>query len=82
MPNRSLAALTFACISVLVAETAYAQSLVSEKKDITGFAARKMIEAAWRRQRATNTRSHWQSSIPPVTCFPINRRMAQQGTPV
>ena len=45
MPNRSLAALSFVCISVLIAETALAQSLVSEKKDVTGFAARKMIEA-------------------------------------
>lgn len=45
MPNRPLAALSFVCISVLIAETALAQSLVSEKKDVTGFAARKMIEA-------------------------------------
>ena len=44
MPNRSLAALSFACISVLIAASADAQSLVSEKKDITGFAARKIIE--------------------------------------
>ena len=44
MPNRSLA-LSFACISVLTATNAHAQSLLSNKKDITGFAARKMIEA-------------------------------------
>ena len=45
MPNRSLAALSFACISVLTVARADAQSLVSEKKDLTGFAARKIIEA-------------------------------------
>ena len=45
MPNRSLAALFFACIAVLTAANAHAQSLLSDKKDITGFAARKMIEA-------------------------------------
>ena len=45
MPNRSLAALSFACMSVLTAASADAQSLVSEKKDLTGFAARRIIEA-------------------------------------
>jgi len=45
MPNRSLVALSFLCISVLTAATAHSQTLLSEKKDITGFAARKMIEA-------------------------------------
>jgi glc operon protein GlcG len=45
MPNRSLATLSFACIFVLTAANAHAQSLLSDKKDITGFAARKMIEA-------------------------------------
>jgi len=45
MTNRSLAAVSFACISVLIAASADAQSLVSEKKDITGFAARTIIEA-------------------------------------
>ena len=45
MPHRSLATLSFACISVLTATIADAQSLLSDKKDITGFAARKMIEA-------------------------------------
>jgi uncharacterized protein GlcG (DUF336 family) len=44
MPNRSLAALSLVCMSVLTAAHAHAQSLLSEKKDITGFAARKMIE--------------------------------------
>ncbi len=44
MPNRSLAALFLVCMSVLTAAHAHAQSLLSEKKDITGFAARKMIE--------------------------------------
>jgi glc operon protein GlcG len=45
MPNRSLVALSFLCISVLTASAAHAQTLLSEKKDLTGFAARKMIEA-------------------------------------
>ena len=45
MPNRSLVAALFVCISVLTAAAAHAQTLLSEKKDITGFAARKMIEA-------------------------------------
>jgi glc operon protein GlcG len=45
MPNRSLAAVSFVCISILTAATAHPQTLLSEKKDITGFAARKMIEA-------------------------------------
>jgi uncharacterized protein GlcG (DUF336 family) len=45
MTNRSLAALFVACISMLTAANAHAQSLVSDKKNITGFAARKMIEA-------------------------------------
>ena len=44
MPNCSLAALCVASISVLTTATSSAQSLVSDKKDITGFAARKMIE--------------------------------------
>ena len=39
MPNRSLVALSFLCISVLTAATALSQTLLSEKKDITGFAA-------------------------------------------
>ena len=45
MPNRSRAALFFASVAVLTAATAQAQPLTSDKKDITGFAARKMIEA-------------------------------------
>src|SRR5512145_1751205 len=45
MPNRSLIALSFLCISVLTAATTHSQTLLSEKKDVTGFAARKMIEA-------------------------------------
>jgi glc operon protein GlcG len=45
MPNRPLAPLCLACIAVVAATSALAQSLVSEKKDITGFAARRMIEA-------------------------------------
>jgi len=45
MPNRPLAALCVACLAVAAATPALAQSLVSEKKDITGVAARKMIEA-------------------------------------
>jgi hypothetical protein len=79
--NRSLAVLSFACISVMTAG-ADAQSLVSEKKDLTGFAARKVIEAAWHRQRATIIRSRSRSSIPPGTWFRINRPMARQGIQV
>jgi glc operon protein GlcG len=45
MPNRLLATLSFACISVLTVTNAHAQSLLSDRKDVTGFAARKMIEA-------------------------------------
>jgi glc operon protein GlcG len=45
MPNRSLVALSFLCTSILTAATAHAQTLLSEKQDLTGFAARKMIEA-------------------------------------
>lgn len=45
MPNRSLAALFFACIAVVTAASAQAQSLLADKKEITGFAARKIIEA-------------------------------------
>jgi glc operon protein GlcG len=45
MLNRSLANLFFAGIAVLTATNAQAQSLLSDKKDITPFAARKMIEA-------------------------------------
>jgi glc operon protein GlcG len=45
MQNRLLAAVFFACLSVLTAAPAHAQSLLSDKKDITGFAARTMIEA-------------------------------------
>jgi glc operon protein GlcG len=45
MPNRLLAPLCVACIAVLMATNAHAQSLVTDKKDLTGFAARKMIEA-------------------------------------
>src|SRR5258706_9658707 len=45
MPKRSLAAFFFACMIVLTAANAHAQALVSDKKDITGFGARKMIEA-------------------------------------
>src|SRR5687768_3952123 len=45
MPNRTLAALLLPCIALLTATNAQAQSLLYEKKDLTGFAARKMIEA-------------------------------------
>src|SRR2546423_10285142 len=45
MLNRPLANLFFACIAVLTATNANAQSLLSDKKDITPFAARKVIEA-------------------------------------
>ena len=43
--HRSLAALSFACISALISADAHAQSLLADKKDITGYAARKVIEA-------------------------------------
>jgi glc operon protein GlcG len=45
MPNRLLAAVIFACVTALTATMAHAQSLLSDKKDITGFGARKVIEA-------------------------------------
>ena len=45
MLKRSLAKLFFAGIAVVTASNASAQSLLSDKKDITPFAARKMIEA-------------------------------------
>ena len=44
MLNRSLAALSFVVVSLIAAD-AEAQSLLSDKRNITGFAARKMIEA-------------------------------------
>jgi glc operon protein GlcG len=55
MLNRSLATLMFACIAVLTAATANAQSLLADKKDVTGYAARKMIEACI----AQATRDHY-----------------------
>jgi len=45
MLNRSLAALFFAGMTALTAANAQAQALVSDKKDLTGFGARKIIEA-------------------------------------
>jgi len=45
MPNRSSVALLLASIAVLAASNAQAQALLSDKKDITGVAARKVIEA-------------------------------------
>src|SRR5258705_10848648 len=44
MLHRSLAALFVAGITALTAANAQAQALMSDKKDITGFAARKIIE--------------------------------------
>ena len=55
MRYRLLAALSIACIAVLTAATAHAQTLMSDKRDITGFAARKMIEAC----TAEATRDHY-----------------------
>ena len=55
MLNRSLANLLIACIAVLTSTAAIAQSLISDKKDITGFGARKMIEACI----AQATRDHY-----------------------
>ena len=45
MRHRLLAAMVIACLSVLTAANVQAQSLMTDKRDITGFAARKMIEA-------------------------------------
>ncbi len=45
MPNRSLAALFVAALAALTTANAQAQSLLSDKKDITGFGARKVVEA-------------------------------------
>jgi len=44
MPNRSLIAVV-ASVAALVAGSAQAQSLLIDKKDITGFGARKVVEA-------------------------------------
>jgi glc operon protein GlcG len=45
MLNRSIAAFLLASVAGLTITDAHAQALLSDKKDITGFAARKMIEA-------------------------------------
>ena len=45
MKLRSCTAMLFATVAVLTAANAHAQALLADKKDITGFAARKMIEA-------------------------------------
>src|SRR5258706_12731329 len=45
MLNRPLAYVFFACVAALTATNANAQSLLSDKKDITPFAARKIIDA-------------------------------------
>ena len=45
MSNRLFARLCAACLVVLGVTNAHAQALFSDKKDVTGFAARKMIEA-------------------------------------
>jgi len=47
MSNRSVAAFALACIAAFTAGSAQAQSLLTDKKDITGFAARKIIEACF-----------------------------------
>ena len=44
MTNRSVAAVIFACAAVLTAAHAQAQSLLTDRHEISGFAARKMIE--------------------------------------
>ena len=44
MPNHRLVPLYVACIAALTATNAHAQALLSDKKDVTGFAARQMIE--------------------------------------
>ncbi len=45
MTLRSCTAMLFATVAVFAATNAHAQALLADKKDITGFAARKMIEA-------------------------------------
>src|SRR5678815_1689516 len=55
MLNRSRAAMSFVCIFALTAAHAHAQSLVADKKEVTSFAARKMIEACL----AQATRDHY-----------------------
>ena len=45
MLKRPLAALSFTCAFVLAVTGAEAQSLLSDRHNVTGFAARKMIEA-------------------------------------
>ena len=45
MTLRSCTALLFATVAVFTAASAHAQALLADKKDLTGFAARKMIEA-------------------------------------
>ena len=45
MSIRSRAALLAASIAVFAAASAHAQALLADKKDVTGYAARKMIEA-------------------------------------
>ena len=45
MSDRLFARLCAACIVVLGVTNAHAQALFSDKRDVTGFAARKMIEA-------------------------------------
>lgn len=45
MSYRSFATFLLACTAMLSAADAQAQALLSDKRDVTGFAARKMIEA-------------------------------------
>lgn len=45
MSIRSRAAVLFATAAVFTAASAHAQALLADKRDVTGFAARKMIEA-------------------------------------
>lgn len=45
MPTRSLVGLSWACMAMLTAAGAQAQSLLADKRDVTGVAARRMIEA-------------------------------------
>jgi glc operon protein GlcG len=45
MTNRSLATLLFASVTALTVTNAQAQALLFDKRDVTGFAARKVIEA-------------------------------------
>jgi hypothetical protein len=74
MPYRSLANLFFACMAVLTATTANAQSMLSDKAS-PPMPLEKSSKHAWPRLRAITSRSHWRWWIPRDTSFRIRRRM-------